>query len=48
MLAILADVTGPEDCQRVVTETVERFVKVDVLVNNAGRGMKNASPEFLT
>ena len=32
MLAILADVTDPEDCERVVTETVEQFGKVDVLV----------------
>jgi NAD(P)-dependent dehydrogenase (short-subunit alcohol dehydrogenase family) len=47
-LAILADVTDPEDCERVVTGTVERFGKVDVLVNNAGRGMKDVSPEFLT
>ena len=31
-LAILADVTDPEDCERVVTETVEQFGKVDVLV----------------
>ncbi len=32
MLAILADVTDPQDCERVVTETVEQFGKVDVLV----------------
>ena len=32
MLAILADVTDPEDCERVMTETVEQFGKVDVLV----------------
>jgi 3-oxoacyl-[acyl-carrier protein] reductase len=31
-----------------VTRTVERFRKVDVLVNTAGRGMKDVSPEFLT
>jgi len=30
-----------------VTRTVERFRKVDVLVNTAGRGMKDVSPEFL-
>lgn len=47
-LAILADVTDPEDCERVASETVERFGKVDVLVNNAGRGMKYVSPDFLT
>ncbi|MDQ3922895.1 MAG: SDR family NAD(P)-dependent oxidoreductase [Actinomycetota bacterium] len=32
MLAILADGTDPKDCERVVTETVEQFGKVDVLV----------------
>ena len=31
-----------------MTRTVERFRKVDVLVNTAGRGMKYVSPEFLT
>ena len=47
-LAILADVTDPEDCEQVMTGTVERFGKLVVLVNNAGRGMKDVSPEFLT
>jgi NAD(P)-dependent dehydrogenase (short-subunit alcohol dehydrogenase family) len=47
-LAVLADVTDPEDCERVVTGTLERFGRVDVLVNNVGRGMKDVSPEFLT
>ena len=47
VLALLADVTVPEDCQRIVTETLRRFEKVDVLVNNAGRGMKYVSPNFL-
>ena len=39
VLALLADVTVPGDCERIVTETLGRFEKVDVLVNNAGRGM---------
>jgi NAD(P)-dependent dehydrogenase (short-subunit alcohol dehydrogenase family) len=46
-LAILADVTDSQDCERVVAATVERFGKVDVLVNNAGRGMKYVSADFL-
>jgi NAD(P)-dependent dehydrogenase (short-subunit alcohol dehydrogenase family) len=37
-LAVPADVARPEDCTRVVTETVEQLGKVDVLVNNAGIG----------
>ena len=35
-LAVAADVTLEEDCQRVVESTVERFGRIDVLVNNAG------------
>ncbi|HEX8646427.1 MAG TPA: SDR family NAD(P)-dependent oxidoreductase, partial [Thermoleophilaceae bacterium] len=37
-LAVPADVANPEDCDRVVAETVEQLGKVDVLVNNAGIG----------
>jgi gluconate 5-dehydrogenase len=32
----LADVTEPEDCQRLVARAVEAFGQVDILVNNAG------------
>jgi NAD(P)-dependent dehydrogenase (short-subunit alcohol dehydrogenase family) len=35
-LALPADVTHPDDCARVCAETVERFGRIDVLVNNAG------------
>ena len=35
-LAQPADVTQPDDCQRLVDATVEHFGRVDVLVNNAG------------
>ncbi|MEX2080759.1 MAG: SDR family NAD(P)-dependent oxidoreductase [Dehalococcoidia bacterium] len=34
--AIQADVTNPEECQRVVAATVQRFGRLDILVNNAG------------
>jgi NAD(P)-dependent dehydrogenase (short-subunit alcohol dehydrogenase family) len=37
-LAIPADVAIPEDCTRVVEQTVGGLGKVDVLVNNAGIG----------
>ena len=47
-LALLADVTDPRACERVVAETIARFGTLDVLVNNAGRGMKYISPHFFT
>jgi 3-oxoacyl-[acyl-carrier protein] reductase len=47
-LAIVADVTDSAACGRVVAETVARFGRLDVLVNNAGRGMKYVSANFLT
>jgi NAD(P)-dependent dehydrogenase (short-subunit alcohol dehydrogenase family) len=37
-LTVGADVSQPEDCQRVVNEAVHEFGRVDVLVNNAGVG----------
>lgn len=37
-LAVQADVTTPEDCERVAAKTIERFGRLDVLVNNAGLG----------
>jgi NAD(P)-dependent dehydrogenase (short-subunit alcohol dehydrogenase family) len=37
-IAVPADVANPDDCNRVVAETVEQLGKVDVLVNNAGIG----------
>lgn len=35
-LAIPADVSIPDDCQRVVSETVSLFGRIDALINNAG------------
>jgi NAD(P)-dependent dehydrogenase (short-subunit alcohol dehydrogenase family) len=36
VLAIAGDVSKRADCERMVTETVARFGRLDVLVNNAG------------
>ena len=37
-VAVRADVSVPEDCERVVAETVAGLSRVDVLINNAGVG----------
>src|SRR3954468_9371464 len=37
-VAVPADGAKPEDCQRVVEETVSQLGRVDVLINNAGVG----------
>lgn len=36
VMAIQADVTRQEDCRKVVDETVKKYGRIDVLVNNAG------------
>jgi 3-oxoacyl-[acyl-carrier protein] reductase len=38
LLGVVADVRDADACSRLVTETVERFGALDVLVNNAGVG----------
>jgi NAD(P)-dependent dehydrogenase (short-subunit alcohol dehydrogenase family) len=37
-LAVPADVANPDDCNRLVEQTVNELGKVDVLINNAGIG----------
>ena len=38
VLAVQADVAKPEDIRSMVAKTVEKFGRIDVLVNNAGTG----------
>ena len=47
-LALLADVTDYRACENVTSEAITHFGRIDVLVNNAGRGMKYVSPTFMT
>lgn len=48
IVPMLADVTRRADAERVVAAALERFGRLDVLVNNAGRGMRYVSERFMT
>ncbi|CAG2164311.1 unnamed protein product [Oppiella nova] len=37
-LQVVADISKPNDCKRLIETTVEAFGKLDILVNNAGSG----------
>jgi short-subunit dehydrogenase len=41
-LAVVADVTKRGDVQRLAKEAIERFGRIDVWVNNAGRGISRS------
>jgi short-subunit dehydrogenase len=45
-LAVVADVTSREQVRRVVGEAIARFGRVDVWVNNAGRGISRSVAEL--
>lgn len=47
-IALAADVADPAAAKRAVDQTIERFGGVDVLVNNAGLGMRLISETFNT
>jgi 3-oxoacyl-[acyl-carrier protein] reductase len=46
VLAIVADVTDYAQCVSAVEQTVAAFGKIDVLINNAGIGMRRISERF--
>jgi 3-oxoacyl-[acyl-carrier protein] reductase len=48
VVPILADVAHEADCRRVVETALSRFGRLDIVVNNAGRGMKYVSESFMT
>jgi 3-oxoacyl-[acyl-carrier protein] reductase len=48
VIVLRADVTDAADCAHCVETAVSRFGRLDVLVNNAGRGMRSISSRFMT
>jgi 2-deoxy-D-gluconate 3-dehydrogenase len=46
-LALQADITKPEDAQRIMDETIKAFGRLDILVNNSGTTVRK-QPEALT
>ncbi|GAB4290028.1 MAG: SDR family oxidoreductase [Marinilabiliales bacterium] len=40
VLALQTDVTNEQDCENLINETVKKFGKIDILINNAGISMK--------
>lgn len=47
-IALAADVTNPHAASQAVTDTVAAFGRLDVLINNAGLGMRLISETFNT
>jgi 3-oxoacyl-[acyl-carrier protein] reductase len=46
--AILADVSNKDDVKRLVDSVISDFGRIDILVNNAARGMKFVNDKFMT
>lgn len=40
VLALVGDVTRIEDCQSMVKATIDRYHRLDILINNAGKSMR--------
>lgn len=47
-LAILADITKPGDVSHLVDAVIKEFGQIDILVNNAARGMLFVNESFMT
>ena len=48
VIPVLADVTREADVDGVVSAALERFARLDILVNNPGRGTRYVSESFMT
>ena len=40
VLAVQADVSVEDDCKRLISETIDEFKGIDILINNAGISMR--------
>lgn len=47
VVALRADVTAADACERIIETAIKRFGRLDILVNNAARGMRYVSESFL-
>ncbi|GAB6281283.1 MAG: 3-oxoacyl-ACP reductase FabG [Ignavibacterium sp.] len=47
-IPVLADITKNNDVENLVKEIVKQFNRIDILVNNAARGMKFINEKFMT
>ena len=47
-IACLADVSKSDEVRRLVDSVLSRFGRIDILVNNAARGMKFVNESFMT
>ena len=45
LLAVQADAVSTEDWKKMIAETMDRFGRIDVLINNHGAGVKIATVE---
>ena len=46
--SILADITKPDDVRELVDAVIAEFGRIDILVNNAARGMRFVNESFMT
>ena len=46
ILSVRADVSNEEDCQNLISETINKYKVIDVLINNAGISMRATLEEM--
>jgi short-subunit dehydrogenase len=46
LLSVQGDISNEQDCRRLIATTIERFGRIDILINNAGVSMRGAVQEL--